>query len=96
MYTEEEIKKYLEILHNYKVEREGVKEILDSNICKGCLNPKSFSEYLGQHICIECGKFHGHILGNIELKDFDRIHYQKRIFIIENIILKKKLKIFLN
>ena len=23
-YTEEEIKKYLDILHNYKVEREGV------------------------------------------------------------------------
>ena len=68
-YSEKEIKKYLNILHNYKVERK-VRE----HIC----NPKNFSTYLGQYVCNECGVLKGHILGNIELKDFDRLHYQKK------------------
>ena len=78
-YTEEEIKKWLNILHKYKVEREGVVGgTVGSPTCKGCLNPESFSRCLGQYICTECGKFKGHILCNFDIKDFDRLHYQKK------------------
>ena len=71
-YTEEEIKKYLNILNNY---REGLKK----KVCSPCcLNTKKFSTYLGQYICIECGKLKGHILGKFDINDFDRLHYQKK------------------
>ena len=41
-YTEEEIKKYLNILHNYKVEKsEGVKKSTVAS-CLGCKNTESF------------------------------------------------------
>ena len=84
-YTEEEIKKYLNILHNYKdkVERE---------ICKGCLKPENFSTYSGQYLCLECGQLKGHILGNIELKDFDRLHYQKKSIYHRKYYFDKKIK----
>ena len=90
-YTEEEIKKYLDILHNYKVERE---EKVVSRIykCKGCLNTESFSSYLGYNMCNECGVLNGHILGNIELKDFDRLHYQKKSIYHRKYYFDKKVK----
>ena len=85
-YREEEIKKYLNILHNYKVEKEG------SPICKGCLKPENFSTYSGQYLCLECGKLKGHILGNFELKDFDRLHYQKKSIYHRKYYFDKKIK----
>ena len=74
-YREEEIKKYLNILSNYK---KSIKQFTLKLKCKGCLNTESFSLYLGYNMCNECGVLNGHILGNIELKDFDRLHYQKK------------------
>ena len=76
-YTEEAIKKYLDILYNYKVEREGV---IDSPIskCLGCPNTESFTIDYGQKICDECGTANGHVLGFFDLKDLDRIHYRKK------------------
>ena len=92
-YTEEEIKKYLDILHNYKVEREGViVGTVASPICKGCTNTESFSSYLGYNMCNECGTLNGHILGNIELKDFDRLHYQKKSIYHRKYYFDKKVK----
>ena len=92
-YTEEEIKKYLNILHNYKVERDGVKGVnVGSHICKGCSNTESFSSYLGYNICNECGVLNGHILGNIELKDFDRLHYKKKSIYHRKYYFDKKIK----
>ena len=87
-YTEEEIKEYLNILHNYKVEREGV----IGPICKGCLKPENFLTYSGQYMCNECGTLKGHILGNIELKDFDRLHYQKKSIYHRKYYFDKKIK----
>ena len=76
-YTEEEIKKYLDILNNYKVERE---EVIGSPIskCKNCLNTKCFTIDSGFKICDECGTQNGHVLGLFDLKDFDRLHYRKK------------------
>ena len=45
-YTEEEIKKYLDILHNYKVAREGaIGGTVGSHIskCSNCPNTESFT-----------------------------------------------------
>ena len=92
-YTEEEIKKYLDILHNYKVEREGViGGTYGFPICKGCTNTESFSSYLGFNMCNECGTLNGHILGNIELKDFDRLYYRKKSIYQRKYYYDKKVK----
>ena len=80
-YTEEEINKYLNILHNYKDEREGViGGTVGSPIskCLGCLNTKCFTIDSGLKICDECGTANGHVLGLFDLKDFDRLHYRKK------------------
>ena len=90
-YTEEEIKKYLDILHNYKVERE---EKVVSRIykCKGCSSTESFSSYLGYNMCNECGTLNGHILGKFDVKDFDRLHYQKKSIYHRKYYFDKKVK----
>ena len=80
-YTEEEIKKYLDILHNYKVEREGdIEGTVSSTIskCCNCTNTDHFTIDSGYKICDECGITNGHILGLFDLKDFDRLHYRKK------------------
>ena len=61
-YTEEEIKKYLDILHNYKVEREGViGGTFSSTIskCSNCSNTDHFTIDSGYKICDECGTSNG-------------------------------------
>ena len=76
-YTEEEIKKYLDILHNYKLEREVVKKGKVAS-CLGCSNTDNFDIYSGYYICIECGTLKGHVLGFYDLKDYERVHYRKK------------------
>ena len=77
-YTEEEINKYLNILHNYKVEREGGNVGKPISKCLGCPNTKFFSIDSGYKICDECGTANGHVLGLFDLKDLDRLHYRKK------------------
>ena len=92
-YTEEEIKKYLNILHNYKVEREGViGRTYGSPKCKGCSNTESFSTYSGQNMCNECGILNGHVLGQFELKDLDRLYYRKKSIYHRKYYYDKKVK----
>ena len=92
-YTEEEIKKYLDILHNYKIESEGViEETYGSPICKGCSNTESFSTYLGQNMCNECGTLNGHVLGQFDIKDFDRLYYRKKSIYHRKYYYDKKVK----
>ena len=91
IYTEEEIKKYLDILHNYKVEREE-KVVLSIYKCKGCSNTESFSSYSGYNMCNECGTLNGHILGKFDVKDFDRLHYQKKSIYHRKYYFEKKVK----
>ena len=88
-YTEEEIKKYLNILHNYK------KPIQKLNLkykCKGCSNTESFSTYLGQNMCNECGTLNGHVLGKIDIKDLDRLYYRKKSIYHRKYYYDKKVK----
>ena len=75
-YTEEEIKKYLDILNNYT--SKPVEEFSEKSKCLGCPNTKSFSIDSGFKICDECGTLNGSVLGLFDLKDFDRLHYRKK------------------
>ena len=80
-YSEEEIKKYLDILHNYKVEREGViGGTVGSPIskCSNCPNTESFTIDYDLKICDECGTVNGHVLGQFDFKDLDRLYYRKK------------------
>ena len=77
-YTEEEIKKYLDILHNYKVDREGLTVESTKYKCCNCSNTKSFYIDFGYNICDECGTLNGHVLGIYDIKDNDRVHYRKK------------------
>ena len=81
-YTEKEIKKYLNILHNYKVERE---EVVDSHKCE------NFLGCLGKYLCSECGKIKGYIFAK-DLKDFDRLHYRKKSIYHRKYYFDKKIK----
>ena len=88
-YREEEIKKYLNILSNYK---KTINKFVLKLKCKGCSNTESFSSYLGYNMCNECGVLNGHILGNVELKDFDRLYYQKKSIYHRKYYFDKKVK----
>ena len=75
-YTEDQIKKYLEISHNYT-------SILSEEVnlkakCSNCENSTSFTIDYGYKICDECGVANGHVLGFYDNKDFDRLHYRKK------------------
>ena len=72
-YTEEEIKKYLGILHKYKVESKKVK-----SGCLNCSNTEFFTIDSGYKICDECGTENGHVLGYFDLKEYDRFHFRKK------------------
>ena len=87
-YSEEEIKKYLNILSNYK---KTINQFTLKLKCKGCLNTESFSKYSGYYMCDECGELKGHIL-KFELKDFDRLHYQKKSIYHRKYYFDKKVK----
>ena len=88
-YTEEEIKKYLNILSNYK---KTLQQFKLKSKCKGCSNTESFSSYLGYNMCNECGTLNGHILGQFDLKDFDRLYYRKKSIYHRKYYYDKKVK----
>ena len=70
-YTEEEIKKYLNIEYR---------------------NTESFSSYSGYNMCNECGTLNGHILGQFDVKDFDRLYYRKKSIYHRKYYYDKKVK----
>ena len=75
-YSEDQIKKYLEILHNYTS-----KPIEESNLkakCSNCENRESFTIDYGYKTCDECGVANGHVLGFYDIKDCDRLYYRKK------------------
>ena len=74
-YTEEEIKKYLEILNNYN---KPMQQIIPKSKCPNCPNTEYFTIDSGYKICDECGTLNSHVLGLFDLKDFDRLHYRKK------------------
>ena len=75
-YTKDQIKKYLEILHNYI--SNSPEEVKVKAKCCNCENRESFTIDYGYKICDECGVANGHVLGFYDIKDFDRLHYRKK------------------
>ena len=74
-YTEEEIKKYLAILHNYK---KPIHQVSEKRQCSNCSNTEFFTIVSGIKICDECGTQNGYVLGLFDVKDLDRLHYRKK------------------
>ena len=74
-YTEEEIKKYLSILHNYSCPVETTGEVKG---CSNCSNTEFFTIDSGYKICVKCGTENGHVLGLFDVKDLDRLYYRKK------------------
>ena len=75
-YTEEEIKKYLDILHN--VTKQKVESPNRKTKCKNCQRSDCFSIYAGYNVCENCGVLNGHVLGYYDQKDYDRLHFRKK------------------
>ena len=75
-YTEEEIKKYLELLHKYTSKPE--EEVNTKFKCCNCQNSEFFTIDTGYKVCDECGVQNGHVLGFYDVKDYDRLYYRKK------------------
>ena len=75
-YTEEEIKKYLDILHNYT--SHPVEEFSEKSKCSNCPNIECFTIDSGYKIYDECGTLNGHVLGFFDVKDYERLYYRKK------------------
>ena len=78
-YSEEEIKRYLGILHNYTKQTVAVpSEVSRKPKCKNCQRDDCFTIYSGFKVCENCGCSNGHVLGYYDHKDYDRLHYRKK------------------
>ena len=76
-YTEDQIKQYLEILHNYTKQPVGEENTRRAR-CWNCHNSECFFIHLGYKICDYCGVENGHVLGYYDVKDYDRLHFRKK------------------
>ena len=80
IYKEDQIKNYLEILHNYTsnpIEESNLKTQFSAK-CSNCENRESFTIDYGYKICEECGVANGHVLGFYDNKDHERLFYRKK------------------
>ena len=75
-YTEDQIKKYLEILHNYT--KKPVDDVNRRARCWNCHTSECFFIHLGYSICDYCGAANGHVLGYYDVKDYNRLHFRKK------------------
>ena len=75
-YTEDQIKKYLEISHNYTSNLS--EEVNLKAKCSNSENRESFTIDYGYKICEECGVANGHVLGFYDNKDHERLFYRKK------------------
>ena len=89
-YSEDQIKKYLEILHNY------TKNFTDeSNLkakCLNCENRTFWTIDFGYKICEECGITNGHVLGYFDPKEYDRLYFRKKSVYQRKYYYEKKIK----
>ena len=65
--SEDQIKKYLEILHSYTKNLSDEPK-MQSSQCSNCENSKYFTIDFGYKICEECGATNGHVLGYFDLR----------------------------
>ena len=90
-YSEDQIKKYLEILHNY-TKNISDESKMQSPQCLNCENNTSFTIDFGYKICEECGSTNGHVLGYFDPKDYDRLHFRKKSIYQRKYYYEKKIK----
>ena len=74
-YTEEEIKKYLDILRSYTKPPE--KETGQKTKCWNC-KETDFELVSGFKICENCGSQNEHVLGYLDKRDQDRLLFRKK------------------
>ena len=77
-YTEDQIKQYLEILHNYTSQPVEDMVVSKKAKCCNCQNSECFTIDSGYKICDYCGVENGHVLGFYDVKDYDRLHFRKK------------------
>ena len=77
-YTEDQIKKYLEILHNYNKKPVEDMDVSKKAKCCNCQNSECFTIDSGYKICDYCGVANGHVLGFYDVKDYDRLYFRKK------------------
>ena len=90
-YSEEQIKKYLEILHNYTKNLSDEPK-MQSSQCSNCENSENFAIYQGYKICEECGSTNGHVLGYFDPKEYDRLYFRKKSVYQRKYYYEKKIK----
>ena len=95
IYNNDEIQKYISILNNYKQGGRRGDAIPLQHKCRGVQGDAipRFEQYLGQHLCIDCGELCGHILGKYDINDFDRLYYQKKSIYHRKYYFEKKVNI---
>ena len=74
-YSEEEIKKYMNILHNYTKPPE--KETNRKTRCWNC-QETDFDIVSGFKLCMNCGFQNEHVLGYFDKRDQDRLLFRKK------------------
>ena len=74
-YSEEEIKKYMTILHNYTKPLE--KETSQITRCWNC-QETDFDIVSGFKLCENCGSQNEHVLGYLDKIDYDRLLFRKK------------------
>ena len=78
-YSEEQIKRYMEILHKYtKPPEEESSETSRKPKCWNCQRDDCFTIDKGFKVCENCGCQNGHVLGYFDNKDKDRLLFRKK------------------
>ena len=77
-YKNDQIERYLEILHNYTKKPIEEIDVSKKAKCSNCENRESFTIDYGYKICEECGVANGHVLGFYDNKDHGRLFYRKK------------------
>ena len=94
-YSEDQIKKYLEILHNYTKNSTNTPKMQSPQAgckCTNCENRTSFAIDFGYKICEECGSTNGHVLGYFDPKEYDRLYFRKKSIYQRKYYYEKKIK----
>ena len=77
-YTNEQIERYLDILHNYTKKPVEEVDVSRRAKCWNCDNSKCFFIHLGCKICDYCGVANGHVLAFYDVRDYDRLYFRKK------------------
>ena len=88
-YTENEIKKYLDILRSYTKSPE--KETDRKTRCSNC-QETDFDLFSGYKICVNCGCQNEHFLGYFDKRDQDRLLFRKKSIYQRKYHYEKKVK----